>query len=43
MFKLYDSNDMEINFDNKSLFNNNFSKIQQVCILKKIFIVYVVE
>ena len=35
--KIYDSNDMEINLSNKTLFNNGFSKIQMILILQNIF------
>ena len=37
IFKIYDNNDMEINLENKTLFNNGFSKIQIILILKVLY------
>ena len=35
--KIYDSNNMEINFNEKSIFNGGFTKIQQIIILLMFF------
>ena len=35
--KIYDSNDMEVNLSDRTLFNNGFSKIQIILILKILF------
>ena len=37
--KIYDNNDNEVNLDNKSLFNDGFSKIQFIIILRRLFLV----
>ena len=37
IIKIYDSNDAEINLDDKSLFDDKFTKLQTILILRKIF------
>ena len=37
LFKIFDSYDNEINFDDKNLFNNGFTKIQTVILIMKFF------
>ncbi len=39
IFKIYDSNDQEINLVNKTFFNNGFTKMQMILILDIIFMI----
>ena len=37
LIKIFDSDDNDVNLDNKSLFNDGFSKIQFIIILRILF------
>ena len=39
-FKIYDPNEMEINFSNKTIFNDGFTNIQKILILQTLFHIY---
>ena len=39
-FKIYDKNKKEINFSNKTIFNDGFTNIQKILILQTLFHIY---